>query len=344
MSERLEQKGDPVPPERLAEASVWIARLHSGEPDKTAIAGVKRWLRAHPMNQRALELCTEIWEESANLRRITPFATQIPAATPRRYGLVSMAAAAALVLVLVASVFLWLAPSADLATEVGEQRLVTLKDGTHVFLNTATRIAVKYDAATRLVELKTGEALFDVAKKPTWPFIVKAGDRQIRALGTSFVVRRDETQTAVTLMEGTVTVTADGSAPHEHTVPAGSGEKPVVPQVFTLKPGQRLTFLAGQARLDSASRDKAVAWRRGEIIFDDTPLSDAASELNRYSKDKLVVEQPAAQAMRVTGLFQTGDSLSFAHAVAQSYGLTVEERSDQIVLSGSPALHTPAKP
>jgi transmembrane sensor len=342
MSERLEQKGDPIPPERLAEASVWIARLHSGEPDKTAIAGVKRWLRAHPMNQRALELCTEIGEESANLRRITPFATQVPAAAPRRYGLASMAAAA--MLVLAAGLFLWLAPSADLATEVGEQRLVTLKDGTHVFLNTATRIAVKYDDTTRMVELKTGEALFDVAKKPTWPFIVKAGDRQIRALGTSFVVRRDETQTAVTLMEGTVTVTADGSSPHEHTVPAGSSETPVVPQVFTLTPGQRLTFLAGQARLDKASRDKAIAWRRGEIIFDDTPLSDAASELNRYSKDKLVVEQPAAQAMRVTGLFQTGDSLSFAHAVAQSYGLTVEERNHNIVLSGVPVLHAPTKP
>jgi transmembrane sensor len=342
MSERLEQKGDPIPPERLAEASVWIARLHSGEPDRTAVAGVKRWLRAHPMNQRALELCTEIWEESANLRRITPFATQVPAAAPRRYGLVSMVAVA--MLVLVAGFFLWLAPSADLATDVGEQRLVTLKDGTHVFLNTATRIAVKYDATTRMVELKTGEALFDVAKKPTWPFIVKAGDRQIRALGTSFVVRRDETQTAVTLMEGTVTVTADGSAPHEHTAAAGSSETPVVPQVFTLTPGQRLTFLAGQARLDNTSRDKAVAWRRGEIIFDDTPLSDAASELNRYSKDKLVVEQPAAQAMRVTGLFQTGDSLSFARAVAQSYGLTVEERSDRIILSGTPVLHAAARP
>jgi transmembrane sensor len=343
MSERLEQKGDSIPPERLAEASVWIARLHSGEPDKAAVAGVKRWLRAHPMNQRALELCTEIWEESANLRRITPFATQVPGAVPRRYRLVSMASAAA-ALVLVAGMLLWLVPNADLATDVGEQRLVTLKDGTHVFLNTATRMAVKYDSATRLVELKTGEALFDVAKKPTWPFIVKAGDRQIRALGTSFVVRRDETQTAVTLMEGTVTVTADGSAPRARIAPTESSETPAAPQAFTLTPGQRLTILSGQARLDVTSPDKATAWRRGEIIFDDTPLSDAASELNRYSKDKLVIDAPGAQTMRVTGLFQTGDSLSFARAVAQSYGLIVEERNDEIVLSGAPVLHTPTKP
>jgi len=253
-------------------------------------------------------------------------------------------AAAAAGLVLVAGILLWLVPSADMATEVGEQRLVTLKDGTHVFLNTATRVAVKYDATARLVELKTGEALFEVAKRPNWPFIVKAGDRQIRALGTSFVVRRDETQTAVTLVEGTVTVTADGSAPRARAAPAGPSETQAAPQAFTLRPGQRLTFLAGQARLDTTSLDKAIAWRRGEIIFDDTPLYAAASELNRYSTDKLVVEQPKAQAILVTGLFQTGDSLSFAHAVAESFGLTVEERNDEIVLSGAPAPHTPARP
>jgi transmembrane sensor len=337
MSDTLERNSDLIPPERLAEAGVWVARLHSGEPDKIAMAGVKQWLKAHPMNVRALELCTEIWEESANLRRITPFETQ-PAAAPRRYRFLPVAAAA-LVLLLTAGAFLWLAPAPDLSTDVGEQRLVTLKDGTHVFLNTATRIAVKYDAHTRWVELKSGEALFDVAKKPTWPFIVKAGDRQVRAVGTSFVVRRDAMHTAVTLVEGVVSVSAPGAPPVLNNSPT---DAPPPPSAFTLTPGQRLTFLGGQARLEVTPLDKAVAWRRGEIIFDDTSLADATAELNRYSKDKLVVEQPDARAVRVTGLFQTGDSLSFAHAVAQSYGLTVEERANAIVLSGFPARRSPA--
>jgi transmembrane sensor len=190
-----------------------------------------------------------------------------------------------------------------------------------------------------MVELKSGEALFDVAKKPTWPFVVKAGNREIKALGTSFVVRRDSTQTAVTLVEGTVSVTEDASALLAHAIRAGS---PAARQAFTLTPGQRLTFLAGQeARVDITSLDKAVAWRRGEIVFDDITLADAASELNRYNKDKLLVQRPEAQAIRVTGLFQTGDSLSFARAVAQSYGLTVEERGNTIVLSGTPVQHSP---
>jgi transmembrane sensor len=336
MNEEPKRNSDLIPPERIAEAGVWVARLHSGEPDKIAMAGVRQWLKANPMNARALELCTEIWEESANLRRITPFETQASAA-PRRQRFLPMAAAA-VVLLAIAGMILWLAPAADLTTEVGEQRLVTLEDGTHVFLNTATRIAVNFDAHARRVELKSGEALFDVAKKPTWPFIVKAGDRQIKALGTSFVVRRDATQTAVTLVEGSVSVTADGSSRSQGV------SAPAAPQVFTLKPGQKLTFLGAQARLDVTPLDKAVAWRRGEIIFDDTNLSDAAAELNRYNKDKLVVEQPSAQALRVTGLFQTGDSLSFAHAVAQSYGLTVEERKDAIVLSGAPVQHSISTP
>ena len=214
MSKALGRETDLIPPERLAEAGVWVARLHSGESDRTVMAGVKQWLKAHPMNGRALELCTEIWEESANLRRIIPFETR-PPAEPRRHRFLSLAAAA-VVLLLIAGTILWLVPTPDLSTDVGEQRLVTLKDGTHVFLNTATRIAVKYDANTRWVELKSGEALFDVAKKPTWPFIVKAGDRQIKAVGTSFVVRLDATQTAVTLVEGTVSVTAPGLTPAIH--------------------------------------------------------------------------------------------------------------------------------
>ena len=336
MRTQFETTIPPIPPERLAEAGVWVARLHSGEPDKAAADGVRQWMSAHPMNRRALELCTEMWEESDNLRRITPFATQVPDGR-RQYGRLLMAAGA---LALIMSIALWFASGTDVATEVGEQRLLTLKDGTRVFLNTATRVAVNYDSSGRFVELKAGEALFEVAKRPNWPFIVKAGDHDVRALGTSFVVRHDAIRTSVTLVEGAVTVTMDGSAASPRSVDPRVGDQPSA-QAFTLAPGQRLTFLAGNARLDTPSLDKATAWRRNQLVLDDTPLSAAVSEMNRYSKFKIVVERPEAQAILVNGLFQTGDSLSFANAVAQTYGLTVEERNEKIVLSGAPAPRPP---
>ena len=108
MNQAPERNSALIPPECIAEAGVWVARLHSGEPDRIAMAGVKRWLKANPMNVRALELCTEIWEESANLRRITPFESQAPVA-PRKHRFLPMAAAA-VVFLLVAGVILWLAP------------------------------------------------------------------------------------------------------------------------------------------------------------------------------------------------------------------------------------------
>jgi ferric-dicitrate binding protein FerR (iron transport regulator) len=58
--------------------------------------------------------------------------------------------------------------------------------------------------------------------------------------------------------------------------------------------------------------------------------------MNRYNGVKLVVESPAAAALVINGLFQAGDSTHFANAVARTYGLTVIERGDRIVLAGQP--------
>jgi transmembrane sensor len=222
------------------------------------------------------------------------------------------------------------------STGVGEQRLLTLKDGTRVFLNTATRVVVEYNDNFRKVELDTGEALFDVVNRPGWPFLVQVGDRQVKALGTSFVVRRDEKQLAVTLVEGKVSVTSNPevapSGTHANRLP----DSATTSNSITLRPGQRLTLAGGNARLETTSLDNAVAWRRGQIVLDDTPLASAIAEMNRYSETRLVIERTESETVLVNGLFQAGDSMSFARAVAATYGLVVVERDDEIILSGTP--------
>jgi len=152
MTDKIEQRRNPIPPERLAEAGVWVARLHSGEPDTAAIAGVKRWLKAHPINARALELCTEIWEESANLRRITPFAAQL-AASPKKHRLLPSAAAAA-VLALIAGALLECSDDAvalavRLDLDVSGLMLVAKDEATHLILQrqfARREIVKRYDA------------------------------------------------------------------------------------------------------------------------------------------------------------------------------------------------------
>jgi transmembrane sensor len=303
---------DLIPPERLAEAGVWIARLHGDERDRDLEDAVRQWLQASPVNARAFELATEVWDDAANLRRLVPLSVSRPA--PRRYVSVALAATLVMALAAVAMLALYLYPD-GVRTGVGEQRMLTLTDGTRVYLNTATHIYIRYDRHSRRVELETGEALFDVAKATDRPFRVTAGDGQVTALGTSFVVRREEQRLAVTLVDGKVTVN----------------------QTFTLTPGERLTLAPGEAaRLDMPSLEKATAWRRGQVILDDTPLVAAVAEMNRYSPIKLVIEQPEAATLLISGLFQAGDSASFARAVAATYGLTAVNKGDRIVLAGVP--------
>jgi transmembrane sensor len=339
----MNTRKDRLSPGRLAEAGVWIARLHSEERDRATVAGLRRWLQTDPLNAKAFELCTEIWEESQNLRRVVPFATETPQPRNKRWSLpfaAAMTATVAAVAAVVGVLFLHRLP--DVSTAVGEQRSLTLNDGTRVFLNTATHVVVKYDKSVRRVELEAGEALFQVAKRPDWPFIVRAGGRQVRALGTSFVVRRDAQQMAVTLVEGKVTVSTafnsdEQPAPRlqpergERMDGTGPGK------VYTLSAGQRLIFAAGKpAQLDAPSLEKAMAWRRGQVFLDDTPLSSAVSEMNRYSSTKLVIERPEAESLLINGLFQAGDSASFATAVAQAYSLRVIRHNDEIILADTP--------
>ena len=68
-----------------------------------------------------------------------------------------------------------------------------------------------FNSTQRNVELIYGQALFHVAHNPSRPFIVRAADREITALGTQFDVRLDETSVRVTLIEGKVQVSQDSS-------------------------------------------------------------------------------------------------------------------------------------
>lgn len=350
MSSPQTTNNNPVAPERLAEAGVWIARLHGGNRTRAIENGLKRWLRENPENARAFEVVTEVWEDAENLRRFVPLRPRLSRPTRSGMGAIFTAAALASVLMFLGAV-LWFQNLGVITTGVGEQRQLVLEDGTRVFLNTNTRLLVSYNDDVRRVELHRGEALFNVAKKSDWPFIVVAGDRQVRALGTSFVVRKEDRQLAVMLVEGKVVVSPVAESKRSAAEPpltqqpaqsTGSAAPSADTQtattarddVFTLTPGQRLTFGAGSAaKLDTPSMEKATAWRRGQVILDDTPLRTAAEEMNRYNAVKLVVEDDVEADLMVSGLFQAGDSVHFANAVAHTYNLNVQERNDVIILS-----------
>ncbi len=328
-----------------ADAAAWIARLHGEARTAKVEAGFQRWLAASAEHRAAFEMANDIW---GGVERLPKNSAPLNA-PPSRIGSAPMralAVCAALVLIVVGGWFYTRDPG--LITRSGEQRTLTLEDGTRVYLNTASRMHVRYSRDSRRVELDDGEAFFEVAKHADWPFVVIAGGRQVVARGTAFLVRRDDERLAITLVEGKVTVAPAGealaSATTAATGPATS--QPAPPEGakdhFTLSPGQRVTF-AGHAapKLDQPSLEGVTAWQHGQVVLDHTPLADAAAEMNRYSDIKLRIEDPAARRAEVTGIFRTGDSEYFAQAVSETYHLRVASRGREILLSGTPRASGP---
>ena len=72
-------------------------------------------------------------------------------------------------------------------TPRGTEYLLTLSDGSRVWLNSDSRLKfpVKFSKGTRRVEL-VGEGYFEVAKDTSSPFIVNSGKLEIKVTGTSF--------------------------------------------------------------------------------------------------------------------------------------------------------------
>jgi transmembrane sensor len=206
---------------------------------------------------------------------------------------------------------------------------VALEDGTEVILNTATRISIDYKTHQRHVRLLSGEAFFKVAKRPDWPFVVSVADREVTALGTEFLVRRDSKRFAVTLVEGRVAV---NTVAQSVTAKASS-----MTPLLVLAPGERLTYSEGVRgpKLDRPVLEKLTAWQHGVINIDDMTLAEAVTELNRYSELKLIVEGKAAD-IRVGGVFSVTDSRALGRAVALTHGLDLREEHGLMIISGTP--------
>ncbi len=302
------------------------------------------WQAQSPAHRLAFERCTETWQEVASLSLSAyanawsnakrPPEQRVRVARPMQWAL------AAVFLVLASVLVLALQPwqtGEVYATGVGEHRVVMLADGSRMSLNTATKVRASLSPSKRVVVVESGEALFEVAKDASRPFLVTASETEVKATGTAFLVRLQSssqevsTSLEVTLIEGQVVL-----RPQAGLVGVAAGAGPVV-----MTAGERVRVDGAMAasgvskvRVEGPGLDRAVAWTRGEASFDDVTLNEAVAEMNRYSSKPIVmVEAARLKALRVSGLFRTGDSARFARAVAALHGLDVREHSDRLDLA-----------
>tara|TARA_R110002074_G_scaffold64200_8_gene153426 strand:- start:541 stop:1314 length:774 start_codon:yes stop_codon:yes gene_type:complete len=221
-------------------------------------------------------------------------------------------------------------PPLTYATAVGEQRSVTLADGTVITLNTDTALDVAYTSRERHVTLSRGQVLFEVEKAKA-PFIVEAGTSRTRALGTQFDIYAQPAGVAVTLLEGSVSVST--SPEQKSLFGFGKATHPADPEGRVLAPGDRLEIAGdGSQTVSRVEPGAALQWRSGSVQFDDVTLADAVTELNRYSTTQIRVPNPDLAAERLSGTFPTGEPEAFVANIALFLPVRIERSASLITL------------
>lgn len=343
--------------DRLERAAAWRSRL--GEPDAAQLADLTDWLAADPHNREAWQQVQEPWlllgEHAASpallqLRRRALAHAHDAARTAgharvgRGRWLLATGTALAVVGLTVALVTRLMAPQVFI-TGTGERRVVTLADGSQITLDARSEVRVRYSADARRLALVRGRARFDVAHDLTRPFSVAAQGRQVIATGTAFDVAAPGDELLVTLIKGHVVVLPRGAATlpygpadaaHPSAPASGAGVIPTDWNRIDLDPGEQLVVQAHAApRIRRIDLQRATAWERGEIIFQDQPLSAVVREVDRYATRPVVVADPEAARLRISGVFHAGDVDGFVDTIASYLPLRRENRAD-----GSIALHS----
>lgn len=343
--------------DRLDLACAWIARLRSdtlSSADRRAFAA---WMSESPANRQAFDEMSELWGDLGALSHMPLdelYPESVPSAEYRGAGkpakvsstgartantpvddnevsgwnlpqwlMGGSAVAACLAVALwIGNQWLQQAPVQQqmYTTAVGETRTVALPDGSEVKLNTNSELIVSFSRDERRTQLLRGEAYFDVARQTSRPFTVAAGAANIRVLGTQFNVERNPENTRVSVTGGIVAVSE---------ARADSGLKP---ESVKLTRNQKVSVSnSGLSNVARTSADEALDWTHGQLVFDETPLSEALEELNRYLKVPAAASA-AVSDQPVSGTFELTDPETTLSAIVAALDLEQDQSDPNLTL------------
>jgi transmembrane sensor len=360
------------------EAAAWFVDFSVGDVEPDQRARFNEWLRTSPIHVRAYLQVTALWEDAELLkldaaalealaRQIASEGNVIPlrqaeARTPvavsnsatdasasrsrlptPRVGRRFAVAACVSLLSAIIGFAVWMHADRGViyVTQRGEQRSVTLTDGSVVQLNSQSRLRVSFSEQVRRVELIDGQALFEVAKNPARPFVVVSGETSVRAVGTQFDVYRKSAGTVVTVLEGRVAVSGDTPRVPTPAFDSAHASKQqsnsAGPDAVVLSAGEQIlitptAILAPQATNVQA----AVAWTQKKLVFDAAPLSEVVAEFNRYSHRQLLLDSAALNDIRISGVFASSGVDHLVQFLQQRFDVVATSTDDQIHLSPHP--------
>jgi transmembrane sensor len=288
-----------IDPVILGEAADWLVQLQSGSATEEDHRAIQQWRGRSAQHAQAWQRAEAILGDfravpgsiaSETLKRINSSKGFGRRQALNRLGLFLLAGPAVW---LTYRELPWQEWTADQHTAIGEQRNLTLPDGTRMLINTGSSLNIAFSGSERRIKLLSGEVLITTARDPSLsyrPFIVQTRHGTARALGTRFSVRVDEHRSRVAVMEGAVEMLSDHAS-----------------QGVIVKAGEQSAF--GLTTIDPVqSLDaSAMTWENGMMVARNMRLSDLLAELGRYRPGVLRCHDGAAD-LTVSGAFSLRDT------------------------------------
>lgn len=180
-------------------------------------------------------------------------------------------------------------------TPAGGTTSLQLNDGTLVSLNASSSIKYPYhfNGDVRLVNIH-GEAYFEVAKNPKYPFVVEANNMRIEVLGTHFNIKAydEDDKIITTLLEGSIKVQIKSS-------------NSVKDKAIVLKPNQQLVFDKQTEKLSivNVDADLYALWKDGQCFFENQPFFEITKILERHFGIAIIIHSTDLKNQRYSGVF-----------------------------------------
>ncbi|MDR6609421.1 FecR domain-containing protein [Pseudomonas synxantha] len=311
----------------LEEAAEWLIRLGEGELDETERAEWEYWKVSTPERHQAWARAQMLQTKLGGLPPSLALSVLDRPSGPARR--VAMGKLAMILAALPMGWGSWKLVesqqwSADYRTAVGQQRELTLADGSRITLNTDTAIDVLFDANQRLIRLREGEILVQTAadRLPrARPFLVSTRQGLMQALGTRFTVRELSTRTHLAVLEGAVSVRLSDAG---RTAP------------LIVNAGERTDFSSRSFGPLSPVDRSVSAWTQGMLMADNLRLADFVVELARY-RSGIVRCHPAIADLRISGAFPIRETQRTLNMLVQTYPVIVTGHLSGYWLTLSPA-------
>ena len=342
------------------EARAWVLRCNSDTPmAESDIAALREWSKRSAAHRAELQRAEAFWCDADDLSELAvPFARASRQAEPRSFSQFLSAllsfnragtVAAALFVGVAVVLSSWLLPLANTegngvyVTAIGEQKTLTLRDQSIVQLDTQSEVRVAYEDGVRRIHLLRGKVHFDVAKNPQRPFQVYARGGMVRAVGTAFSVYLREKAVEVIVDEGRVDLARLDNPPVQISLPGPEDKpnkrqdaKPQSDEVFmSLDKGQSASFDQAHqtfTELEDKELSKALAWRRGLLIFAGDTLEKVVSEVNRYTETRIEIADPEISNLVVGGRFKVGELEALFDVLEAGFGVQISYVSEKHVL------------